>query len=218
MTEAVHPRAATRGSAPAARGPAPAACGPWPGARRRYPPPALVARRAPARPPSAVRPGRWSWPPPIPRMVRENRATHLTRRTVRGKSRGEHREAVADGWCELMGTRVPGAAAGWAPGGVDCGGARPPTRRMTRRATLRGHEQSGAAPARTWPLGMKWLARLDIAPALRQVTKMTRGVPGGGVPLPYGPVPRPSRAPGPRLRKPAWIPGAAVRPGPRDLH
>lgn len=64
-------------------------------------------------------------------------------------------------------------------------------RRMTRhgsaRHTFRGHEQSGPPPVRTWPVRMKWLARLDIAAAPPPGGGEDRDIPSDGVPLSAGP-------------------------------
>jgi hypothetical protein len=88
--------------------------------------------------------------------------------------------------------------------------------RSSAPATLRGHERSGPAPVRTWPVGMKWLARLDIAPARRQVARRTLDGASGRVPPPPGPAPRPSRAPIYVRAKPPEIPGPAGRAAPRS--
>ena len=64
---------------------------------------------------------------------------------------------------------------------------------------------------------MKWLARLDMSPARRQVARRTRDVASGGVPLPPGPRAQGlTRPPGVRANLPE-IPGPpAARL--RDLH
>jgi hypothetical protein len=87
--------------------------------------------------------------------------------------------------------------------------------RILARATLRGHEQPGPAPGRTWPAGMKWLARLDMAPARRQVARRTRDVASGGVPLAPGPAPSPLTRPLAVRANPPEIPGPAGCAAPR---
>ena len=58
-----------------------------------------------------------------------------------------------------------------------------------------GMNSRGRAPPRTWPVGMKWLAGLDIASARRQVARRTRDAAHGGVSLPPAPRPGPHASP-----------------------
>ena len=93
-----------------------------------------------------------------------------------------------------------------------------PRSHRPRRATFRGHEQPGPAPARMWPAAVKCPARLGVpAPVRRGTGDDPATHPEAGLLLAHGPCAQASRMRAHASANPSQGP-ALLSARPRDLH